>query len=71
VPVFNHGFCCVTVSIIGLRLLHGVRFGHGFCCVRVRIRSMAFLSDVHFLTGWHCKFRPNTEGNGHTDCMQP
>jgi hypothetical protein len=26
VPVFNHGFCCVRVSIIGLRLLHGARF---------------------------------------------
>jgi hypothetical protein len=26
VRVFDHGFCCVRVSSIGLRLLHGVRF---------------------------------------------
>jgi hypothetical protein len=23
---------------------------------------------VHSLTGWHSQFRPNTKGNGHTDC---
>jgi hypothetical protein len=27
---------------------------------------MAFLSGIHFLTGWHCKFRPNTEGVNNT-----
>jgi hypothetical protein len=26
------------------------------------VRPMTFLSGVHFLTGWHCKFRPNTAG---------
>jgi hypothetical protein len=26
VRVFHHGFCCVRVSTIGLRLLHGARF---------------------------------------------
>jgi len=29
---------------------------------------MTFLSGGHFRTGWHCKFRLNTEGNGHTGC---
>jgi hypothetical protein len=27
---------------------------------------MAFLSGVHFLTGVHCKFHPNTEGQQHS-----
>jgi hypothetical protein len=32
---------------------------------------MAFLSVVHFLTGWHWKFRPNTEGTqGRDDCVR-
>jgi hypothetical protein len=34
-PRFDHGFCCVRVRTIGLRLLYGARFHHGFCCVRV------------------------------------
>jgi hypothetical protein len=28
---FDHGFCCVRVSIIGLRLLHGARFSTEIC----------------------------------------
>jgi len=32
---FHHGFCCVRVSSIGLRLQVRCWFHHGFCCVRV------------------------------------
>ena len=31
VRVFNHGFCCVRVKVIGLRLLCGARFSAGIC----------------------------------------
>jgi hypothetical protein len=35
-----------------------------FTCVQ----PITFLSGGHFLTGWNCKFRPNTESNSHTEC---
>jgi hypothetical protein len=31
---------------------------------RAGVLPMALLSSVHFIAGWHCKFRPNTEGLG-------
>jgi hypothetical protein len=72
---FHPEFCCIRVRVIGLRLLYSARFSTEsytrgchwiprLCSLEALacVWPMAFLSGVHCLTGWHCKFRPNTEG---------
>jgi hypothetical protein len=52
---FHHGFCCVRVSSIGLRLLYGVRFSTGFYTrgVPLRFTPLLWLKLLHACDQWH------------------
>jgi hypothetical protein len=82
VRVFHHGFCRVRVMFIGLRLLCGARFYteiytrgcHWFprlcsaCSFCMRVTNGIPPRCSLFLPGWHCKLRPNTDGNFGDQC---
>jgi hypothetical protein len=80
---FDHGFCCVRVSSIGLWLLYGTRCRqksavHSRMPVSVtpllRVKRCHACDQWHasrvfaLLTGWHCGLRPNTDGGSQLDC---